>query len=208
MSAEWEPALLGDVADISIGRTPPRKEPRFWTPSLERPFCTIADMDGPRIDPAREGVTAEAEEEGKANRVPAGALMMSFKLTIGRVGFAARDLFPNEAIAWISPRDPDFDTRFLAYALEAHDYSALTGEAAKGATLNKESLQRIELMMPSPSDQVRIADLLSSMSDVEQATRAYLDGLVTARRSTTRALLSGTHQLPEELLAASGEVAS
>ncbi len=111
---DWAKKTLGEVAEITIGKTPPRKDPRYWTSDLERPFCTIADMDGRLIDPKREGVTALAESEGKAKRFPAGALLMSFKLTIGRIGFAAQDIFPNEAIAWLCTKSPNLDERFLA----------------------------------------------------------------------------------------------
>jgi len=156
-------------------------------------------MTARSVDPLREGVTEVAEGEGKAKRVPAGALLMSFKLTIGRVGFAARDLFPNEAIAWIAPKDPSLDVRFLSYALEAADYSALTGEAAKGATLNKDSLQRIELNLPPALIQGRIADTIDSLGDTEEAVRLYLNGLNTARKAVTRALIGGVHELPSDI---------
>ena len=85
MSDGWEATTLGEVADLIVGRTPPRKDERYWTVDLERPFCTIADMGAIDVLPEREGVTEAAEIEGKAKRVPAGSLLMSFKLTIGRV---------------------------------------------------------------------------------------------------------------------------
>ena len=100
----WTDAALGDVAEIAIGRTPPRDEPRYWTNDLTRPFCTIADMGDGTILPGREGVTEAAEVDGKAKRMPAGSLLLSFKLTIGRVGIAGVDLFPNEAIARVEPK--------------------------------------------------------------------------------------------------------
>ena len=59
---------LGEIVDISIGRTPPRGDERYWTPELVRPFCTIADMNGGRlVSPTREGVTEAAELKRKAN---------------------------------------------------------------------------------------------------------------------------------------------
>src|SRR5450759_3559825 len=109
----WVDAVLGDVADITIGRTPPRDDPRYWTTDLTRPFCTIADMDAGVIVPRREGVTAAAETDGRAKRMSAGSLLLSFKLTIGRVGIAGVDLFPNEAIARIEPRTASLNKRFL-----------------------------------------------------------------------------------------------
>lgn len=129
--SDWARTTLGDVASITIGRTPPRNESRYWTPDLERPFCTIADMTSWLISPDREGVTALAEEHGRAKRIPAGALLLSFKLSIGRVGFAARDLFPNEAIAWLQPDAARVVPEFLALWLQSHDLTESSGRAVR-----------------------------------------------------------------------------
>jgi len=160
VSEGWPRVALGDLADLSIGRTPSRDEPRYWTTDLERPFCTIADMRGVRaVSPSREGVTDVAEAEGKAKRVPAGALLMSFKLTIGRTAFAACDLFPNEAIVWIQPRDSNVDLDYLRLYLPLHDYTLSVGVAVKGKTLNQKTLATLEIPLPPIEEQARIARL-------------------------------------------------
>ena len=69
---------LGEIAELRIGKTPPRKEKQYWTEDLSRPFCTIKDMQSKWISPKVEGVTKLAEDEGKARRIPAGSLVMSF----------------------------------------------------------------------------------------------------------------------------------
>jgi type I restriction enzyme S subunit len=130
-------------------------------------------MNGRRTIPVREGITSAAEFEGKAKRVPAGALLMSFKLTIGRVSFAGCDLFPNEAIAWLRPKDGvDVDERFLALALEQTDYGHLTGRAVKGMTLNSGSLRAVPVALPGRPEQRRIADLVARVDDVIEAADA------------------------------------
>jgi restriction endonuclease S subunit len=196
-----EEKTLGELADISIGRTPPRSEPRYWTDDLTRRFCTITDMAARHVLPIREGVTEAAEQEKKAKRVPAGALLMSFKLTIGKVGFAATDLFPNEAIAWISPHDESgLDLRYLATWLNLYDYTTLTGEAVKGKTLNTASLRSIPVKVPPLPAQQQIADLL------ERADEVIEEAIVVALRADEvlvdlrRELFSGVigSQIPED----------
>lgn len=195
MSEGWKVSALGEIAEIQIGRTPPRKSPKYWTEDLALPFCSIADMDALQVDPKREGVTQLAVDEGKAKRVPMGSLLMSFKLTIGRVGFAARDLFPNEAIAWVRPRDEEaLNLKFLSLVLEATDYQMLTGRAVKGQTLNKDSLARIPVPLPTIDEQRRIADLVESIDQVIVLGGEYANDL---RRSVIWSLLSQTHQIPE-----------
>ncbi|MGO9179174.1 MAG: restriction endonuclease subunit S [Candidatus Limnocylindrales bacterium] len=171
MTDGWIDASLGEIADIRIGRTPPRNDPRFWTDDLARPFCSIADMVGSDIRPVREGVTELAEREGKAKRVPKGSLLLSFKLTIGRVGFAAVDLFPNEAIAWIIPRGAEVEPRYLALWLGHADLRGGSGRAVKGDTLNSESLRAISVRVPPLAEQRRIIDLMAAVDDAEAAAR-------------------------------------
>src|SRR6185437_1880123 len=84
LADQWKQMHLGEIADLTICRTPPRKEASYWTSDLERPFCSIAELGGRSpIDPVTEGVTEAAERDGKAKRVPAGSLLMTFKLSIG-----------------------------------------------------------------------------------------------------------------------------
>lgn len=195
MSDQWRRTTLGDATVITIGKTPPRKEDRYWTDDLSHPFCTIADMTDSEVNPVREGVTTEAIAEGKAKLVPAGSLLMSFKLTIGRVGFAARNLYPNEAIAWIRSTDPDLDERFLALWLSSQDLTAGSGRAVKGATLNGESLRAIDVIVPPLAVQRRIVDLI-----------AYLDTHLANLRAESEALLKGLDCARIELTAAWGQV--
>lgn len=178
MNDDWIETTLGEVASLTIGRTPPRKDPRYWTDDVALPFCTIADMNGWHLYPKREGITPLAVAEGRAKRVPAGSLLMSFKLTIGRIGFAGRDLFPNEAIVWIEPFSAEVDVRYLAYSLDAQDLSAGSGRAVKGNTLNSESLRAIPVELPPLKVQRRIVDLMEHLD-------AHLANLQTERDAAT-----------------------
>jgi type I restriction enzyme, S subunit len=194
---EWREASLGEVCRIRIGRTPPRKEARYWTQDLERPFCTIADMTERRINPIREGVTQVAESDGKAKRVPAGSLLMSFKLTIGRVGFAARDLFPNEAIAWLKPVDPELDQDYLALWLEGQDLSEGSGRAVKGSTLNSDSLRSIRVEVPPLDVQRRIVDLIGAVDANLDRLRQETGTLKALRTVLLNDLLKREVEIPE-----------
>ncbi len=201
----WKETTLGEVATLSIGRTPSRANAKYWTDDLRYPFCTIADMAEKQISPSREGVTQAAIDDGKARHVRAGSLLMSFKLTIGRVGFAAVDLFPNEAIVAITP-EPSRSTReFLYFWLGSHDLTEGSGRAVKGATLNSASLAAIRLLLPPLAEQKRIVAVIESVDGaIAGADRAAEDAR-NLRAGLLTDLLSGDHGIPEsydELLGA------
>ena len=182
----WDEATLGDLAKLDIGRTPPRKEARFWTDDLTYPFLSIAEMNSRTVDPVKEGVTEEALAEGKAKLVPAGSLLMSFKLTIGKIAFAGRDLCTNEAIVRIDPLpESGIDKRFLALALEHADLTEGQSRAVKGSTLNKGSLSAVRLPVPPPEAQRRIVDLIERVDlcvDAARRATAATGRLLTVAR--------------------------
>lgn len=193
----WTEITLGEVAELEMGRTPSRSNPKFWTEDLSYPFCTIADMESKYVDPSREGVTVEAINSGKAKLAKKGTLLMSFKLTIGRMGFAKRDLYPNEAIVMIEPDSLKTSKDYLYNYLGQKDLSAGTGKAIKGATLNSRSLALIDLVLPPPDEQKRIVDLISSMDDGISATEKLISVTKQLRSGLLSDLLSGDHLIPE-----------
>lgn len=206
----WDDATLGLVASRRIGRTPPRNQPEYWTQDAsQRPFCTIATMNDPRVRSCTEGVTAAAEEAGWAKRVPAGSLLLSFKLSIGRTAVPEQDVFPNEAIAWILPND-SIDQEFLRQCLKVVDWDRQGSRAVKGRTLNKASLDAIPIPVPHMDEQLRLAKILrSAEAAVEQYDEA-LNRLATVRRHLLSVLLSGEHEIPESydaLLLGAGRMA-
>ncbi len=89
---------------------------------------------------------------------------MSFKLTIGRLAFAGRDLFTNEAIAALPIIDERIiERQFLYYALSNINWIKLAENDAKlkGLTLNKAKLARVDVSFPkSLAEQRRIVAIL------------------------------------------------
>jgi len=107
--------------------------------------------------------------------VPAGTVLLSYKLSLGKLGIAGTSLFTNEAIASLLPR-PGFDLvpKYLFYALKTVDYLALCHGAVKGKCLNRTSLCRILVPYPPPSEQRRIVEILDQ-ADALRKKRAEAD---------------------------------
>src|SRR5262245_27180026 len=119
----WTVESLGAVAKFASGRTPSRANPKFWNGTTGTPWVSIADMEEyGSVKETKETITALALNEVFRGRVvPAGTLLMSFKLTIGRIATLGVPACHNEAIISIYPR-PDIDQRFLGYYLSQVDY--------------------------------------------------------------------------------------
>ena len=88
--------------DISIGKTPPRKEPQwFSTNPQDVTWVSISDMGtcGLYISSSSEQLTKQAVERHNVKVVPDNTVLLSFKLTIGRIAITNGEMTTNEAIA-------------------------------------------------------------------------------------------------------------
>ena len=95
--------------------------------------------------------------------VRTGTLLASFKLTLGRLAFAGRDLYTNEAIAALTIRDEqELLKEFLFWFLHYFDWdSATEGDVKiKGKTLNKAKLRGVQVPIPPLAEQRRIVAIL------------------------------------------------
>ena len=114
MKQGWVEKKLGDLCEIQLGKTPHRKTDKFWDKEKEsnNVWLSIADMKhGAVMHDSKEYVSDLGAEIFKIT--PKGTLMLTFKLTLGRVAFAGSDLLTNEAIASLINLDNKIDKRFL-----------------------------------------------------------------------------------------------
>ena len=98
----WKVGRADDFYQINIGKTPPRKEHKwFSTNPADKIWVSIANMgnSGIFISDSSEYITKEAVDSHNIIMVPRNTILLSFKLTVGRVAIADKELTTNEAIA-------------------------------------------------------------------------------------------------------------
>lgn len=156
----WSTESLGELCDIVIGRTPSRNRPELW--SGEHPWLSIADMNqGRLIKTTKERITSLGVSESGSRLIPTGTVLLSFKLSIGKVAVADIDTYTNEAIAALPILNPKKLSRdYLFWTLRSIRLDEEVDVAAKGKTLNKAKLERLEIPLPPLDGQKRIAAVL------------------------------------------------
>jgi type I restriction enzyme, S subunit len=162
----WKWVRLADATIFSIGRTPARKEHTYWDENY-MPWVSIADLRaGKHISETKEKISSKAFEKCFGGiAVPAGSLLYSFKLTIGKMSIIDMDAVHNEAIASFTTHTPEF-TEYLFKALEAIDPLSRTNQAIKGKTLNSASLSLLEIPLPPAPEQARIIAKTNQLLDL------------------------------------------
>lgn len=170
MKQGWEIKKLDELCEIELGKTPYRGDKSFWDKDkiTNNVWLSIADLlntDGDVVSDSKEYITDKAVKISKV--VKKGTLLLSFKLTLGRLAFAGRDLFTNEAIAsLVIKNDKEIDKYFLYQFLSLYDWNKATeGDfKVKGRTLNKAKLKEILVCYPkSIQEQRRIVSILDGI---------------------------------------------
>lgn len=151
---------LGVICNIEIGRTPSRNQPKYWGNGYS--WLSIADMKNLKfLSDTKEQVTELAIGECNMKLVPLGTLLFSFKLSVGKVGIASKDLFTNEAIAALKIKsEKEVYQPFLYHALRSLNFDGKGDRAVKGITLNKAKLRELLIPLPPFPEQKRIAEIL------------------------------------------------
>jgi type I restriction enzyme S subunit len=188
-TGEWGVKRLGEICEITMGRTPSRLNQAYWGHGYK--WLSIADLQTKVVSDSKEEITELAAS--MMTIIPKGTLLMSFKLSLGRLCFAGCDLFTNEAICSFNKLQANAE--FLYYVLGRTDFSLYGKQAVKGYTLNKESLKIIEVTLPSVPEQTAIATVLSDMDAEIAALEARHDKIRQLKQGMMQELLTGKTRL-------------
>ena len=162
----WTWVRFGQYVRMSIGKTPPRGETKYWT-NGKYPWVSISDMsDYGMVTTTKESVSEYAKSLfGEIS--PVGTLIMSFKLTVGRTSLLNTSAYHNEAIISIYPFvDKNCQARnYLFHILPIISNLGDSKDAIKGKTLNSKSLNNLLLPLPPLDEQGRIVAMIELLFD-------------------------------------------
>jgi len=148
----WEVKSAGEVFDVAIGKTPPRKEPQwFSTDPSDLPWMSIKDLGNcdVYISQVSEYLTRDAVARFRVRRIPDGTVVLSFKLTVGRVAITDGEMLSNEAIAHFLPRAKVVVGRqYLFSYLQRFDYERLGSTSSIATAVNSDSVRSIPVLVP------------------------------------------------------------
>ena len=199
MKAGWTTKRLEELVEIRLGRTPPRAEKKFWDPTkaTDNTWVSIADLsenEGGVITESKEHLSQPGADSTPL--VKAGTLLVSFKLSLGKVAIAGKDLRTNEAIAAMPIKDRSLDVNWLKYFFQFFDWNkaAVGEEKVKGKALNKEKLKEIEIPLPPLAEQKRIVALLdeafAGIDEAKAKTEANLEKATAVFESHLQSLFA------------------
>ena len=154
----WCWVKFADIVSFNSGKTPERHSVNYWNNGKYK-WISIGDMipDGVTVE-TKEQISEEALNDCFGGKLsPAGTMLMSFKLTIGKVSILGVDAAHNEAIISIFPFIKE--TTLKDYLFKVMPLIANSGDfknAVKGKTLNATSISNLMVPLPPLDEQKRI----------------------------------------------------
>ena len=173
---------LGEVCEIKIGKTPNRSQTLYWGGDYS--WLSISDMKEKILCTTKEKITQEAVQKEKMQIVPKGTVVMSFKLSIGKVGILAENMYTNEAIAnFVVKNNKMLFNEYLYYALQGINFDSLTDRAVMGKTLNKAKLNNLSIVFNEPFMQQQIVLRLDGVNKLIESRKLQLSELLKLVKS-------------------------
>lgn len=142
---------LDEISNVTIGKTPPRSEQEcFTTNKKDVKWLSISDIgkSGMFIFDTSEKLTQVAVDKYNVKVIPKDTVILSFKLTVGRTGFATENMTTNEAIAHFDLFDKNLNN-YLYCALTYYNYSDLGSTSSIATAINSKIVKSIKIGIPS-----------------------------------------------------------
>ena len=152
---DWEVLKANNVADIFIGRTPSRKDFDCFTMNCkDRKWISIKDigLSNVFIFQTSEYLTEDAIIKYNVPIIPKDTVILSFKLTVGKVAITTEDMCSNEAIAQFQIKDKQqLSTYYLYLYLKNFEYSNLGNTSSIGNAINSTIVKNMNILIPQRS---------------------------------------------------------
>ncbi|MFV1922215.1 MAG: restriction endonuclease subunit S [Methylotenera sp.] len=149
---DWEERPLKEVVDIAIGRTPPRQEHQWFSEyETDVKWISIKDLgnDGVYIFKTSEYLTKDAVRKFNIPLIPKDTVVLSFKMTLGRVAITTQEMLSNEAIAHFkfNAKTP-FTKEYLFLFLKSYKWELLGSTSSIVTAINSAMIKDMEISIP------------------------------------------------------------
>lgn len=148
----WQHKNAEEIATISIGKTPPRNQKEFFSNKKDSNYTWVSIRDlgncNVFIKESSEYLTTDAVNNYSVKIVPKGAVLLSFKLTVGRIAIAESILTTNEAIAHFYNMNHGVNKEYLYSYLQHFDYNTLGSTSSIATAVNSKIIRKIPILLP------------------------------------------------------------
>ena len=192
--AERTVCRADEYFNIAIGKTPPRKEPQWFSldPQNVR-WVSISDMGscGTYISDSSEYLTQEAIERFNVAVVPDNTVLLSFKLTVGRIAITDGVMTTNEAIAHFKTEDTYINPYLYCY-LKDYNFQTLGSTSSIATAVNSKIIKAMPFVVPNPEELEAFNETAIPAFAMIKTNQAEIRSLSELRDTLLPQLMSGS----------------
>jgi len=185
--------------DIAIGKTPPRKEHQWFTTNPnDVTWVSISDMGscGTYISRSSEQLTKEAVEKFNIRVIPDNTVLLSFKLTVGRIAITHGEMTTNEAIAHFKTDKPYINEYLYCY-LKDFNYQTMGSTSSIATAVNSKIIKAMPFIVPAEDEIARFHAVAGPIFAQILNNQLENDTLASLRDSLLPKLMSGELDVSE-----------
>jgi type I restriction enzyme S subunit len=177
---------MEQLFDLQMGKTPARKESSYWIDG-KHDWISIRDLSNSSkyITETKEKLSDLAIQKTGIKKIPKDTVVMSFKLSIGKVAITSKDMYSNEAImAFHDRKVVEIIPEYLYYLLLGNNWDEGSNKAVMGITLNKATLSKIKLKIHDAIEQqkiIQVLDILDKQIENKKSQLNEYDQLIKSR---------------------------
>ena len=189
----WKKDRADAFFNMSIGKTPPRAEKQWFTDGGNgTPWISISDMGnyGTYVFDTAEALTVEAISKHNMKVVPADTVLVSFKLTVGRVSITTTDTCTNEAIAHFLISNSMLREYTYLY-LKCFEYDSLGNTSAISKAVNSKIIKGMPFVMPDNATITQFHKIAKPIFDAIKDKQSMNMKLAEARDRLLPKLMNG-----------------
>lgn len=193
INAERKTCRADEYFDISIGKTPPRKETQWFSTNPEDVnWVSISDMGtcGLYISSTSEQLTKEAVERHNVKVVPDNTVLLSFKLTVGRIAITNGEMTTNEAIAHFKTEKKVINEYLYCY-LKCFNYQSMGSTSSIATAVNSKIIKGMPFVVPTDDEVEEFHEIVAPMFAQIKANQIEIESLATLRDTLLPKLMSG-----------------
>jgi len=183
----WEVRKLSQAIKYIVGFTPDSGNPIYYGEGYD--WINISDLGAKYITSAAKQITQEAIDKFKKRPAPKGSLLYSFKLTVGSVSIAGKEIYTNEAIAAFLEGGL-LDIGYLYYLAPLAIVQNASENIYGAKILNQDLIDGAKLVVPPLREQKMIAEFLDRKSAQIDAIKSKTKEIITHLKEYRTAIIT------------------
>ncbi|HMM04526.1 restriction endonuclease subunit S [Dysgonomonas sp.] len=186
---EWKKKKLGDIANITGGGTPNTDIEEYWNGEIH--WFTPSEIKSAYVDKSVRTITELGLVKSSAKLLPAGAILLTTRATIGEVAIAQKECCTNQGFQSLVVND-GINNIFIANWIKQNK-NELT-KRAKGSTfaeISKSEVEKIPLVIPNTDEQNKIAKFLTLLDERIATQNKIIEQYKSLIKGLTHFVLNG-----------------